>query len=76
MNFIDPTLPPQREAKVKYLDGDFQIVREGEYVRCAISGAAIRIDDLRYWNVDKQVAYRSAIESSADKGWQPTKPND
>ncbi len=68
MNFIDPTLPPQREAKVKYLDGDFQIVREGEYVRCAISGAPIRIDDLRYWNVDKQVAYRSAVESFADKG--------
>ncbi len=68
MNFIDPTLPPQREAKVKYLDGDFQIVREGEYVRCAISGAPIRIDDLRYWNVDKQLAYRSAMESFADKG--------
>jgi hypothetical protein len=68
MNFIDPTLPPQREAKVKYLDGDFQIVREGEYVRCAISGAPIRIDDLRYWNVDRQLAYRSAVESFADKG--------
>jgi hypothetical protein len=68
MNFIDPTLPPQREAKVKYLDGDFQIVREGDYVRCALSGAPIRIDDLRYWNVDKQVAYRSAVESFADKG--------
>ena len=68
MNFIDPTLPPQREAKVKYLDGDFQIVREGEYVCCAISGVPIRIDDLRYWNVDKQLAYRSALESFADKG--------
>jgi hypothetical protein len=67
MNFIDPSLPPQREAKVKYLDGDFQIVREGEYVRCAISGAPIRIDDLRYWNVDKQLAYRSALESFAEK---------
>ena len=68
MNFIDPTLPPQREAKVKYLDGDFQIIREGEYVRCAISGAPIRIDDLRYWNVDRQFAYRSAVESFADRG--------
>ncbi len=67
MNFIDTNLPPQREAKVKYLDGDFQIVREGDFVRCAISGALIRIDDLRYWNVDSQVAYRSALESFADK---------
>lgn len=66
MNFIDPILHSQREAKLKYLDGDFQIVREGEFVRCAVSGAAIRIDDLRYWNVDKQLAYRSAKESLAD----------
>ena len=68
MNFIDPILPNQREAKLKYLDGDFQIIREGEFVRCAVSGAVIRIDDLRYWNVDKQLAYRSAVESFADKG--------
>ncbi|MDE2447076.1 MAG: DUF2093 domain-containing protein [Alphaproteobacteria bacterium] len=67
MNFIDPSLPPQREAKLKYLDGDFQIIREGEFVRCAVSGAPIRLDDLRYWSVDKQIAYRSAAESYADR---------
>ena len=67
MNYIDPILPNQREAKLKYLDGDFQITREGEYVRCAISGASIRIDDLRYWNVDKQLAYRSAMEAFTDR---------
>ena len=66
MNFIDPILPPQREAKLKYQDGDFQILRQGDFVRCAVSGAAIRIDDLRYWNVDKQAAYRSAVEALAD----------
>ena len=67
MNFIDPILPSQREAKLKYLDGDFQIIREGEFVRCAVSGTPIRIDDLRYWSVDKQVAYRSAAEAFADR---------
>jgi hypothetical protein len=67
MNFVDPLLPPQGEAKVKYLDGDFQILREGEFVRCAVSGTPIRLDDLRYWNVDKQVAYRSATESYEDQ---------
>ena len=66
MNFIDPILHSQREAKLKYLDGDFQIVKEGEFVRCGVSGAAIRIDELRYWNVDKQVAYKSAQESLSD----------
>ena len=63
MNFIDPTMPPQREAKLKYQDGDFQILREGEFVRCAVSGLPIRIDDVRYWSVDKQEAYRSAVEA-------------
>lgn len=63
MNFIDPILPPQREAKLKYQDGDFQILREGEFVRCAVSGLPIRIDDVRYWSVDKQEAYRSAVEA-------------
>ena len=67
MNFIDPILSSQREAKLKYLDGDFQIIREGEFVRCAVSGTPIRIDDLRYWSVDKQVAYRSATEAFADR---------
>ena len=66
MNFIDPILSPQREAKLKFLGGEFQIIREGEFVRCAISGIAIRIDDLRYWNVDKQVAYKSALEAWID----------
>ena len=67
MNFIDPILPPQREAKLKYLDADFQVLREGEFVRCAVSGKPIRIDDLRYWNVDKQIAYFSAAEAFSDR---------
>jgi hypothetical protein len=67
MNFIDPILPPQREAKLRYLDGDYQVLREGEFVRCAVSGDPIRLDNLRYWNVDKQVAYKSAWESFLDQ---------
>ena len=66
MNFIDPTMPAQREAKLKYLDADFQILREGDFVRCAITGDPISIDNLKYWNVDKQVAYKSALEALID----------
>jgi hypothetical protein len=66
MNFVDPLLSPQREAKLKYLDGDFQVLREGEFVRCAVSGDPIRIDNLRYWNIDLQHAYKSAWESFLD----------
>ena len=45
------------EAEVKFLDGDFRIVRPGAFVRCAVTGAAIPLDELRYWSVDRQEAY-------------------
>jgi hypothetical protein len=47
------------EAEVEYLDGEFRILRPGAFVRCAATGAAIRIEDLRYWNVDLQEPYAS-----------------
>ena len=60
MNFLDPNLPGQREAKLKYLDADFQVLREGDFVRCAVSGDAIKLENLRYWDVERQLAFRSA----------------
>ena len=63
MNFHDHPIQPQREAKIRYLDADFQVVREGDYVRCAVTGDPIRIDNLRYWSVDRQEPYKSAKES-------------
>ena len=47
------------EAEVKYLDGDFRVVRPGVYVRCAITGVPIPIEELKYWSVDRQEAYVS-----------------
>lgn len=52
-----------REAKVKYLDGDFQIVTNGAYVVCAITGKHIPLDELRYWSVARQEAYADAASS-------------
>ncbi len=60
MNFLDPLLPRSREAKLRYLDADFQVMREGEFVYCAVTGDPIRLDSLRYWNVQRQTPYRSA----------------
>ncbi len=37
---------------MKYLDGDFRVVRPGAFVRCAVTGAAIPLEELRYWSVD------------------------
>ena len=45
------------EAEVKYLDGDFRVVRPGAFVRCAVTGVSIPLEELRYWSVDLQEAY-------------------
>jgi len=45
------------EAELRYLDGDYRIVRPGSYVRCAVSGIPIPLDELKYWSVDRQAAY-------------------
>jgi len=47
------------EAEVQYLDGDLRILRPGAFVRCAVTGVSIPIEDLRYWNVDLQEPYAS-----------------
>ena len=49
--------PGAGEAKVRYLDGDFQVVSPGSFVRCAVTGAAIPLDELKYWSVARQQAY-------------------
>jgi hypothetical protein len=50
---------PVGEARVEFLDGDFRILSPGSFVRCAVTGEPIPVDDLRYWDVDRQEAYAS-----------------
>ena len=45
------------EAQLQYLDGDFRVISPGSYVRCAVTGAQIPLDELKYWSVDLQEAY-------------------
>jgi hypothetical protein len=45
------------EAEVKFLDGDFRIVRPGAFVRCAVTGAQVPLEELKYWSVELQEAY-------------------
>jgi len=45
------------EAQVEYLDGDFRVTSPGSYVRCAVTGEHIPLDELKYWSVDRQEAY-------------------
>jgi hypothetical protein len=57
LNRTDRPPPMPGEADVKYLDGDFRVVRPGAFVRCAVTGVAIPLEELRYWSVDLQEAY-------------------
>ena len=54
-------------AKIKYLPNNYQILEEGDYVICAISGKKIPLDKLTYWNVDLQEAYFSYVEASIQR---------
>lgn len=47
-------------AKLHYLDGTFRVLSGGDHVVCAITGARIPLDELRYWSVARQEAYASA----------------
>lgn len=59
MNIYDRSFAPS-EAVVRYLDGDFVVLKPGKFVRCAVTGKLIPLDELSYWNVDRQEAYASA----------------
>ena len=59
LNRYDRSAPMNGEAEVKYLDGDFRVVHPGAFVRCAVTGQAIPLEELKYWSVDLQEAYAS-----------------
>ena len=54
-------------AKVKYSPNNFQVIEKGDYVICAVSGKAISLENLTYWNVELQEPYYSYVEASKKK---------
>ena len=48
------------EAKVHYGDAGIRLISAGDYVVCAVTGAPIPLDMLRYWSVDRQEPYATA----------------
>ncbi len=60
MNRIEKFFGLRSEAKIRFLDGEFEVVAAGEFIRCAVTGQPIALPDLRYWSVDSQEAYSSA----------------
>ena len=63
MNRIERRPSDAGEAKVELLDGDVRIIRPGAYVRCAVTGRPIPLDELRYWSVERQEAYAGPAAS-------------
>lgn len=54
----------KKKAKLNFKHNYFEIVEEGDYVECAISGKKILLQNLNYWNVDLQEAYFSPKEAN------------
>tara|TARA_B100002019_G_C20999910_1_gene464743 strand:- start:104 stop:295 length:192 start_codon:yes stop_codon:yes gene_type:complete len=54
----------KKKAKLIFKHNSFDIVEDGDYVLCAISGKKILLKDLNYWNVELQEAYYSPKEVS------------
>ena len=60
-----------RPAVLEYLDGEYRIVSPGSHVVCAVTGAKIPLDALRYWSVDLQEPYAgpaAALKRMQQKG--------
>ena len=52
----------KKKAKLQYKHNSFDIIEEGNFVVCAISGKEIPLENLSYWNVELQEAYFSPKE--------------
>ncbi len=53
----------RNKAKLKFRPNSFEIIENGDYVVCAVSGKNIPLNQLTYWNVDLQEAYYSPKEA-------------
>jgi hypothetical protein len=51
------------EARLRYLDAEYQVITPGDFVRCAVTGDVIALADLKYWSVERQEAYKDAAAS-------------
>jgi hypothetical protein len=49
-----------RAARLHYMANGFRVLTPGDHVACAVSGARIPLDELRYWSVARQEPYASA----------------
>lgn len=53
-----------RAARLHYMANGFRVLSPGDHVLCAVSGARVALEDLRYWSVARQQPYASAAIAS------------
>ncbi|MFN3435504.1 MAG: DUF2093 domain-containing protein [Sphingomonas sp.] len=53
-----------RAARLHYMANGFRVLTPGDHVVCAVTGARIPLDALRYWSVARQEAYATAAIAS------------
>ena len=54
-------------AKLKFLPNNFEIIENGDHVICSISKKKISLENLNYWNVEKQEPYYSYVEAAIER---------
>ncbi|WP_448662229.1 DUF2093 domain-containing protein [Sphingomonas sp. CJ20] len=57
-----------RVARLRYRAGGFSVLSPGDHVVCAVSGARVPLEVLRYWSVDRQEPYDSAASAARAMG--------
>ena len=50
-------------ARLQYLPSTFRVLSDGDHVVCAVTGAAIPLNQLCYWSVERQEPYADAEAS-------------
>ena len=53
----------KKKTKLKYKNNSFDIIEEGDFVLCAVTGKEIPLQKLNYWNVDLKGNTYSSIEA-------------
>ena len=53
-----------REARLRYLQGTYQLLSPGDHVVCASTGVRIPLADLKYWDVENQEPYANAVAAT------------
>lgn len=53
-----------RPARLHYMANGFRVLAPGDHVLCAVTGARIALEDVRYWSVRDQAAYATAQVAS------------